>query len=115
MRRILLATLVLPGLLVTTRPARAAGAAATTLWAPCPTRVSQHRLVVRFTLASMSPAFVELADVAGRTLGRWPAPAGVTGPQEMDIGHDISLRAGLYLVRLAQDGRSLTSTVIVRP
>src|SRR5262245_52713543 len=101
-------------LLASASPVRAEPAAPT-LGMPCPSHASQHRLIVRFTLASTAPAFVELADVAGRTVGRWPAPAGVAGPQEMDIGRDVSLRPGLYLVRLSQDGRTLTATVVVRP
>jgi hypothetical protein len=111
---------VLCGLLVVASPAHAAPVEAQLspvliLWMPCPAHASQHRLVVRFTLGDTTPAFIELADVALRTFGRWPAPAGVVGPQEMDIGRDITLRPGLYLVRLTQGTRSLTSTVVVRP
>jgi hypothetical protein len=57
---------------------------------------------VAFTLASGSPATLSLVDVRGRTIVRRDVGALGPGPHAVDLG--AAVPAGVYFLRLVQDG-----------
>jgi hypothetical protein len=76
-----------------------------------PNPASASALTVRFALASANPATVEIFDLAGRHLELQrlaPRGSGVTSAQPHE-----SLRPGIYVVRLTQDGHSVTGKFCV--
>jgi hypothetical protein len=69
-------------------------------------------LFVRFTLPSAAGATLELLDVAGRRV-RSIAVGGAAGRRTVNLGAGPALPAGIYLVRLAQRGASVTAKVAI--
>jgi hypothetical protein len=65
-----------------------------------------------FEVPSASPATVEMFDASGRRVfastRSWPA-----GQNRVDL--DVGVRGGVYLLRVAQDGRVVTTKCVVRP
>ena len=68
-------------------------------------------LHVSFSLPSAAPATLELLDVSGRRLRE--QEVGAAGSQVVNLGAGLRLEPGLYLVRLTQEGRTLTARVTV--
>jgi hypothetical protein len=68
---------------------------------------------ISLALPDATPATLELLDVAGRRLGEQPVTG--AGPHLVNVSENLSLEPGIYLVRLTQGGRSLTSRVTVVP
>jgi pre-peptidase len=69
------------------------------------------QVFVTFTLPGAGPATLELLDVSGRRV-RERSVSGL-GEQTIDLGTGEPLRAGVYLVRLTQGGKSAVSRVSV--
>jgi len=69
------------------------------------------QVLVTFTLPGAGPATLELLDVSGRRV-RERSVSGL-GEQTIDLGTGEPLRAGVYLVRLTQGGKSAVSRVSV--
>ncbi len=72
-------------------------------------------MAVRFTLSASGPAALELLDVAGRLIERHDVGAMGPGSHELRLGRGLALRAGLYFVRLRQNGRALLAKATVIP
>ena len=72
-----------------------------------------EELRVRFSLADDSPATVALFDVSGRQLAARRADGMRPGWHTVALGGPSRLPAGLYVIRLTQEGRSLTARAIV--
>jgi hypothetical protein len=70
-------------------------------------------LHVSFSLPDLSPARVEVLDVTGRRVASREVHAAQAGAQAVEFGEATTLRAGVYLVRLTQGGRSLTRRVVL--
>src|SRR5262245_30259466 len=66
---------------------------------------------VTFALPEAGPATLELLDVSGRRV-RERTVSGL-GEQTIDLGSGEPLRAGVYLIRLTQGGKSSVSRVTV--
>lgn len=75
-----------------------------------PTNPSSGPMTVNFSLASDAAATLEVCDIAGRRVAMSRIEAGSAGPQTARFG---ALPAGVYLVRLTQAGRHLSSRVAV--
>jgi len=81
------------------------------LAAPSPAR--GDRLPVTFTLGSGAPARIELLDLAGRRiLAREVGPLG-PGGHTLDVADPAPLAAGIYFLRLTQQGSGITTRVAV--
>jgi hypothetical protein len=76
---------------------------------------AQRDLEVRFGLPDSRPATLALFDVSGRQ--RTSRQVGGLGPgwHTVTLSGRAGLPAGVYLVRLTQGGRSLTTRVAVIP
>ena len=70
-------------------------------------------LHVMFSLPDLAPARVEVLDVSGRRVASREVHAERAGAQTVEFGEATALRAGVYLVRLTQNGRSLTRRVVL--
>ncbi len=70
-------------------------------------------LHVMFSLPDLAPARVEVLDVSGRRVASREVHAAQAGAQTVEFGEATTLRAGVYLVRLTQHGRSLTRRAVV--
>jgi hypothetical protein len=79
---------------------------------PNPTR---REMTVRFVLAANAPASLELLDVAGRLIEHHELAGLGPGSHEVRMGRGVALRAGLYFVRLRQNGHSLLAKATVIP
>jgi hypothetical protein len=89
-------------------PAAAAASLALAVPRPNPAR---EAVEVEFTLPRAGPARLELMDVAGRTVSARTLE-GAAGPQRVRL--ELAGRApGLYFLRLAHDGVTLTRRVVV--
>jgi hypothetical protein len=76
-----------------------------------PNPAPASNLDIRFALESADPATVEIFDLAGRRVlaeRLTPRAAGVA-----HLAPDIDLRAGIYVVRLTQGGRSAAGKICV--
>lgn len=78
--------------------------------APNPAR---HELRVRLGLPDAKPAALTLFDVGGRRLETRRVDGMGPGWQTVSLGVDQHLPAGVYLIRLTQDGRSLTTRAVL--
>lgn len=65
-------------------------------------------LHVRFALSGNSAATLELLDIAGRRIASRDVGSFGAGPHDIGLGTGKRLPPGVYLVRLAQGGRSAT-------
>ena len=71
--------------------------------------------MVRFALASGAPARLEVVDLAGRrVLAREVGTLG-SGWHELKLEPQRGLAAGIYAVRLQQEGHSVTGRIVVVP
>jgi hypothetical protein len=68
-----------------------------------------HELRVSFSLRDSKPASLTLFDVSGRQLAARRVEGMGPGWHTVTLGEHSDLPAGLYLIRLAQDGRNLTT------
>lgn len=66
-------------------------------------------LRVSFSLKNSKPASLTLFDVTGRQIGSRRVDMLGPGRHSVTLGEGASLRAGLYMIRLTQDGKSLTT------
>lgn len=78
-----------------------------------PNPMQRGALNVHFTLASDTPAQVELLDVSGRRLASREVGSLGAGRHAVELGDGRHLPAGLYLVSLRQDPVSRVERVIV--
>jgi len=70
---------------------------------------------VSFSLPDGAPATIELVDVAGRVVKSADVGALGAGSHRVRFGSDGSLRPGMYLVRLTQNGRRIgTKAALIR-
>jgi len=70
---------------------------------------AQHELQVRFSLKDSNAATLALFDVSGRQVDSRRVDSMGPGWHSVTLGTRGSLPAGLYIIRLTQDGRSLTT------
>jgi hypothetical protein len=70
-------------------------------------------LRIALTLPNGNPAVLELFDVAGRRLLSRSLRGLPPGPQLVDLGRSGDLAAGIYLLRLTHDHRTLTARACV--
>jgi hypothetical protein len=68
---------------------------------------------VAFTLASASPAAIEVFDLAGRRVLRRDVGGLGAGPHVITLGTGAVLTPGMYLVRLHQVGRTVSARGVV--
>jgi hypothetical protein len=68
-------------------------------------------LAIAFSLADGSPARLELFDTAGRSV--CAREVGSLGAGDHEVRIERALASGLYFVRLKQQGRTLTSRVLI--
>jgi hypothetical protein len=78
-----------------------------------PNPVSGDRLAVSFTLAARSPGRIDLIDIAGRQVASRDLAAFGPGRHRVAFGEERRLEPGVYLIRLASQGRVLTSKAMV--
>lgn len=76
---------------------------------------AKGELRVSLSLGDLAPATLEVFDVSGRQLAARRVEGMGPGWHTVTIGDPSRLPAGLYLVRLTQDGRSLTTRAVVVP
>jgi hypothetical protein len=74
---------------------------------------AQDELQVSFGLADSKPATLGLFDVSGRQLAARRVDGMGPGWHTVTLGGRSSLPSGLYVIRLTQDGRSLTTRAAV--
>ena len=84
------------------------------LGAPSPNPTSRE-LSVQFVLPSAAPAVLELLDVTGRMVEHHEVGSLGPGVHVIRLGRAAALRAGLYFVRLRQNGASLFAKASVIP
>ena len=70
---------------------------------------AQHELRVSFGLRDSKPATLTLFDVSGRRLAALRVDGMGPGWHTVTLGGQSNLPAGLYLIRLTQDRRSITT------
>ena len=88
------------------------GSGELSLAAPRPNPTSRA-MSVRFVLPVLGPATVELLDVSGRLIEHHEVGAFGPGAHVLELGREAALRAGLYFIRLRQNGRSLYTKATV--
>ena len=76
---------------------------------------AQGELRVSLSLGDLAPATLEVFDVRGRRLAARRIESMGPGWHTVTIGDSSWLRAGHYLVRLTQGGRSLATRAVVVP
>jgi NHL repeat-containing protein len=74
---------------------------------------ARHELQVSFSLRDSKAASMALFDVSGRQLAARRVDGMGPGWHTVTLGGRSSLPAGLYIIRLTQDGRSLTTRAAV--
>lgn len=79
---------------------------------PNPASRSQGVFIL-LSLPDAAPAALELFDVAGRRLARQSVNG--IGQHRVNVSEGLSLKSGIYFVRLTHGGRSLTARVPVTP
>ncbi len=79
---------------------------------PAPNPATE-RLAIAFTLPSAAPARLEVVDVVGRMVGLRDAGSLGAGQHVVTFTEAARWRPGIYLVRLTQGPRSLTSRACV--
>jgi hypothetical protein len=70
-------------------------------------------LNVAFTLSGVSPARLDLINVAGRIVGSMDLAGRSPGRHIINFGAGRSVPSGTYFLRLSQDGKSLSKPVVV--
>jgi hypothetical protein len=90
------------------------GSGGLSLAAPRPNPTSRG-MSVRFVLPVMGPATLELLDVTGRLIEHHEVGAFGAGSHVLELGRGAALHAGLYFVRLRQNGRSVYTKATVIP
>ena len=78
-----------------------------------PNPVAGATLDVSFTLPTSAPAMLELLDVTGRRVASRNAGGKAPGRYTINLAEGVRLSPGIYMVRLSQGGRRLTSRVAV--
>jgi hypothetical protein len=78
-----------------------------------PSRAAGGRLWVEFSLRDVSPARLELADVAGRVLSTKQVGSLGPGPHALDLSEGGALRPGIYFLRLTQGGKEVRARAAV--
>ena len=73
----------------------------------------RHAPRVSFSLGDSRPATLSLFDVSGRQWVTRRVEAAGPGWQTVSLGEGNALPAGVYVIRLVQDGRSLTTRAVV--
>jgi hypothetical protein len=68
---------------------------------------------VSFSLRDSRPATLSLFDVSGRQWVTRRVEGAGPGWQTVSLGEGKALPAGVYVIRLVQDGRSLTTRAVV--
>ena len=89
-----------------------AGTPELALWGARPNPAVQN-LNVSFALPNRESAKLELFDVAGRRLNVVDAGSLGAGRHEINLAAGLPLRAGSYIIRLTQNGRTLSARAIV--
>jgi hypothetical protein len=69
---------------------------------------------IEYSLESWAPARIELVDVAGRTVLQHDLGSPGPGRHALNLRAAPGIRTGLYIVRLLQAGRSVSSKVVLR-
>lgn len=69
---------------------------------------------IDFSLESWEPARIELLDIAGRTVLQRELGSPGPGRHALNLSASSGIRTGLYIVRLMQAGRSVSSKVVLR-
>ena len=72
-----------------------------------------RELTIFYSLADASPATLELFDTSGRSMLARDVASQGAGEHELHVAEVGGWSAGIYIARLRQHGRSLTSRVIV--
>jgi hypothetical protein len=68
---------------------------------------------VSFSLASGEPATLALYDITGREVKRLPVGTMGPGPHVVNLTRGVSVKAGIYFVRLSQGGRTRDRRVAI--
>lgn len=72
-----------------------------------------RNLSVVFTLADQSPARIDLLDLAGRMILTHPVDDPAFGRRLVNLGTTDGLASGMYVIRLTQGGRSVSTRAVV--
>ena len=80
-----------------------------------PNPATERNLTVEFTLPDAGPARLTLLDMAGRLVASRDVGAPGAGRQRVNLAEGMKLRAGVYVVRLVQRGRTRTVKAAVVP
>lgn len=80
---------------------------------PTPNPTSGDRLAIGFTLATRSKSRLDLIDVAGRQIESRNLEAFEPGRHQVRFGESRRLEPGVYIIRLAAEGRVLTAKAMV--
>ena len=70
-------------------------------------------LSVVFTLADDAPARIDLLDLAGRMIVTHPVDHPAFGRRLVNLGTTDGLATGMYMIRLTQGGRSVSTRAVV--
>ncbi|MEO5987837.1 MAG: T9SS type A sorting domain-containing protein [Candidatus Eisenbacteria bacterium] len=81
--------------------------------APISPNPSRHGFQARFSLPRASRASLEVVDIGGRMVRHLQVGDMGPGMHLIELGRDRLLRAGVYLVRLSEDGQSVTQRVSI--
>lgn len=76
---------------------------------------SRRLPTVAYSLASSAPATLEVLDVAGRRVLHDELGAPGPGPHELSLEGRVQPRPGMYWLRLRQDGRTVTRSIVLTP
>ena len=76
---------------------------------------SGNRFNVSFSLLSGAPASLSIFDVSGRRVATREVGSLGAGFHAVSFGDREPMRAGLYMVRLSQLSRNLTTSVLILP
>lgn len=74
---------------------------------------AQRELAVSFTIPTAAPATLALLDVSGRLVRSIDVGALGAGAHTVDLGSGASLAPGMYVIRLVQGDRTLTTRVSI--
>ncbi len=76
---------------------------------------SRHDVFVRLDRTGGAPAFLELLDISGRQIKRMPVPCPAGLFCEVNITAGLTVKPGLYFVRLSEGSRESTKRVSIFP
>jgi hypothetical protein len=74
---------------------------------------SAGRMAIHFSLARLAPGQLAVIDLAGRCIASYDLSALGAGVHVITVGEGAPLRAGVYLIRLAQGGQTREAKAIV--